>query len=134
MKTVELSFGRMHVHEKDLGELIINDGVEVSTAMTTELTNTLHRHLEQPFRLLVDKRHNYSFTFSAQLALKHIYQQCAVAVLVYSRASGLAVRTAANVADVDTGDYSIFTCRETALNWLNINREVQLGSSTLETC
>ncbi|MFC1588898.1 hypothetical protein ACFL3P_01355 [Pseudomonadota bacterium] len=62
----ELSFAKIIILHKDIAEVIINEGVEMTEEMVDQYHAFLISHLKQPFALLINKINAYTYNFAAQ--------------------------------------------------------------------
>lgn len=118
MKSVELPYGRIEILEKDLAEVIFDDGIELNEQMVDNFHLALATHLKAPYRVLFNKRNNYSYNFAAQRKVGGMPQLRSIAVVVYNRAAEMSARVIAKVSQ-HNGSINIFSCREMALTWLD---------------
>lgn len=114
----ELSFGKIHVLDEHLAEVIVNDGVEMDMAMVNEYHRFLLDHLSPPFSLLINKLNKYSYTFEAQQQIATLPEIKAMAVVAYNRASEMATNTLKDVHRKVSWNLAVFPERAQALNWL----------------
>ncbi|MFD1614922.1 hypothetical protein [Gelatiniphilus marinus] len=118
MKVCNLSFGKIVVLNKNLAEVIVNEGVHFNEAMVDEYHNFLLSNLSKPFALLVNKKHSYSYAFEAQKQISSLSGIQAIAVVVFTSASLMATKTLMNVNRTETSNIKIFQDRDKALLWL----------------
>ncbi len=124
METHELSFGNVIILQKDLAEIIINDGIEVSLKQVIEADEFLVAHLKSPFSLLFNKKYHYSFEFNAQEKLGVVKGLNAVAIVCYSQVNSTLTKALSNVIN-NTEEWNMqdFTNRDDALDWLASEQE-----------
>ncbi len=117
-QTTRLTFGEMTLLEDDLVEVVVDDGIEMDVDMVREYHRTLTSIAKPPFRLLVNKRNRYSYTFEAQLGLVDIPNMGAIAVLSRRLETIRTTRALATLPRVRPWHLRIFQDRRVALMWL----------------
>jgi len=118
MTTHTLSFGTITLLQKDIAEVIINEGVE----MDLEIVETYHQFLlekmPESFSLLINKKNSYTYSFEAQLHLATLTQINSMAVLVYNSISAAATKNLATIPRITPWKIEVFSEREKAMKWL----------------
>ena len=114
----ELPFAKIIVLDKDLAEVLINDGVEMNTEMVAAYHDFLLNHLQAPFSLLVNKVNAYSYDFEAQANLATLEQINAMAVVTYNRISTISTESLASMPRSREWNLRIVSDRGEALAWL----------------
>jgi hemerythrin superfamily protein len=114
----ELPFAKIIVLDKDLAEVLINEGVEMNTEMVAAYHDFLLAHLQAPFSLLVNKVNAYSYDFEAQANLATLEQINAMAVVTYNRISTISTESLASMPRSKEWNLRIFSDRGEALAWL----------------
>jgi hypothetical protein len=114
----ELPFAKIILLNKDLAEVLINDGVEMNTEMVAAYHDFLLAHLQAPFSLLVNKVNAYSYDFEAQANLATLEQINAMAVVTYNRISKISTESLASMPRSREWNLRIFSDRGEALAWL----------------
>lgn len=66
MSSHRLSFGIINILKNNLAEVIVDEGIVMDVVMIDEYHDFLLNTLDAPFALLVNKKHSYTYTFSAQ--------------------------------------------------------------------
>jgi hypothetical protein len=118
MMTHRLSFASITILAPDLAEVIVDQGVDMTGAMVDEYHEFLCSHLNAPFSLLVNKLHDYSYDFSAQVKLAAIPEIDRMAVVAYKRATENVTRLMTKIPRHRQWCLEIFSEREAALAWL----------------
>ena len=80
-----LSFGFINLISDNIAELMIDEGVVMSLEMCEEYDEFLLNYFEGPFAVLVNKIHNYTFTYEASLHVASVENLKAVAVITYDQ-------------------------------------------------
>ena len=114
----ELPFAKIIVLDKDLAEVLIDDGVEMNTAMVAAYHDFLLAHLQAPFSLLINKINAYTYDFEAQGSLATLEQINAMAVVTYNRISMISTESLAAMPRSKEWNLRIFSDRDEALAWL----------------
>jgi len=118
MNKYTLSFCEITLLEKDIAEVIINEGIEINLAMVEEYHALLLNKLVYPFSLLINKKNSYSYTFEAQLQLAALPQINVIAIVTYTKISEISTRNLASLPREIPWRLEMFNDRELALNWL----------------
>jgi len=118
MDSHELPFAKIIVLDKDLAEVLINDGVEMNTEMVAEYHDFLLARLKAPFSLLVNTVNAYSYDFEAQANLVTLEQINAMAVFTYHRISMSSTEALASMPRSKEWNLRIFSDRGEAPAWL----------------
>ena len=66
MSKYKLSFGEIIILKPNLAEVIVDNDVEMDLEMVGEYHEFLLSKLGHPFNLLINKVHQYTYTFEAQ--------------------------------------------------------------------
>ena len=119
-----LSFAKIIVIQKDIAEVVVNEGVEINVVMVDEYHEFLLSHLKAPFSLLINKINSYSYDFEAQMKLATLDEINVMAVVSYSRMTEISTNVLANKTYRETEwNLRIYDNRETALDWLLSEQE-----------
>lgn len=118
MKICNLSFGKIVILNKDLAEVIVDEGVVFDENMVKEYHNFLVDNLEAPFSLIINKKHSYSYTFPAQKKIANLKEIKAMAVVAETSGSVMSTETLINVNGNYKWNIRLFQEREEALHWL----------------
>jgi hypothetical protein len=130
MEVHNLDFARIVLLRDDIAEVIVNQNVEMDSAMIDAYHAFLVGHLRAPFSLLINKINTYSYTFEAQRKLVAIPEINAMAAVVYSQTSQLATEALARQQRGRTWNLRIFYNREEALAWLEAEQEKRRAEPT----
>ena len=128
MTTHILSFGKIILLQSDIAEVIVNDGVEMNLETIEEYHEFLLNKMKQPFSLLINKLHAYSYTFEAQQQLATLSQIHAMAVVSYRKTTETSTSNLIAVPREIQWRIQMFKKRDTALIWLQ-NEQLELVSS-----
>ena len=118
MKSQRLSFAEINLLKDNLAEVIVDEGVEMTSAMVDEYHAYLLDNLTAPFSILVNKLHSYSYDAEAQHKLGNLKEIDRMAVVSYRLSSTTATEQLAELPWNCDWNLQIFTDRETALSWL----------------
>ena len=118
MEETILSFGLIKQHNKQLCEVIIDKGVEMDDAIIDEYHACLNAKYSGPLYLLVNKKNDYTYTFSAQQRLATLPNIKAIAVVVYRRSTEIATQALQNFQREIDWNLKIFHDRHEAIDWL----------------
>ena len=99
-------------------EVRIDEGIEISLAMVTELHRQLLVIMGSSFGVLVDKVHSYSMSFEAQQAVAALPEIVATAALVYNSAGEMATQQVQVMREDQEKPLAIFHDRDGAVKWL----------------
>ena len=113
-----LSFGQITILNPNLAEVIIDNYVEMDLAMVDEYHEFLLTHLEHPFNLLINKIHQYTYTFEAQLNLGTLPEINLMAVVAYNSVTENSTHSLISIPRAMPWNIQIFKERKTALDWL----------------
>ncbi len=118
MSVHNLHFAEINILQKDIGEIIVNEGAVLDKSMVRHLYSFLTSHLQTPFSLLINKQHSYTYDFDAQLALGAWDELNAIGVVAYNSVSKRSTESLALIPRESQWNMQIFPDRESALNWL----------------
>lgn len=82
---IELSFGSINIISTHIAEVIINEGTVMTLEMCEEYDACLEEQFHHPFAILVNKLHNYTYTFEAKLHIASLENLIAIAVVTYNK-------------------------------------------------
>lgn len=125
----ELPFAKIVILEKDLAEVLINEGVEMNAEMVDAYHDFLLTHLQAPFSLLINKINAYTYDFEAQERLATPAQINAMAVVTYNRISAMTTRSLASIPRSRKWNLRIFSDRSAALEWLRSEQDRVTGGT-----
>ncbi len=118
MELHELPFAKIIILREDVAEVIINEGVQMDSAMVDRYHAFLLSHLRAPFSLLINKVNAYTYDFEAQKKLATLEEINVMAVVAYTRVTEIATETLASVPRAVEWKMKIFSDRDSALDWL----------------
>lgn len=118
MKNYKLSFGNITIIEKNIAEVIVNEGVVMDEVMVDEYHDFLLNYLQAPFSLLINKKHSYSYNFAAQKIIVNLKEIKAMAVVVGTNGGLMSTETLINMNENSNWNINLFHKREEALSWL----------------
>ena len=118
MKVCKLSFGEIVILNKNLAEVIVDEGVVLNEVMVDEYHDFLLDNLESPFSLIINKMHSYSYTFPAQKKIANLKEIKAMAVVVHTSGGLMSTETLVNVNGNYKWNIKLFQERESAILWL----------------
>lgn len=125
MTVHELPFSKIILLSDSIAEVIINEGVELDEAMVDQYHEFLLKHLSAPFCLLINKINSYSYSFAAQINLATLKEINAMAIVTYSTAAELATNNLATAVPREVEwNLKMFSNRENALNWLQLEQKI----------
>jgi len=117
METVRLSFCEISFIDPNIVEVVTDEGIEINAESVREYHGFYRTRFDAPFGVLVSKKHEYSYDFSAMLKIGDIENMEAVAVLHFSERS-----KAAHVLNKMPRPHKLnmqhFFDRDKALAWL----------------
>ena len=118
MERFKLSFGEIKILDKNLAEVIVDEGVLFDEVMVDEYHDFLLNSLTPPFFLLINKKHSYTYTFNAQKIIANLKEIKAMAVLLSTHGGEMSTRTLMNINGNYKWNIELFQNRVEALKWL----------------
>lgn len=118
MKTFDLSFGTVTLLRPDLTEVIVNEGVEMDLDMVDEYHMFISEFLADPCATLINKLHQYTYTFEAQMSLSTLDKIKAIAIVVYTETARITTTNLLKLPTHAGQNVKIFSDREAGLRWL----------------
>ena len=118
MQQLELPFADIQILKPNIAEIIVFDGIEVTSNMVRQYQQVLIEQLEHPVGLLINKRNAYTYSFSAQMELGLETEIKATAILVERESSVLVMRSIKDMPDHGQWNMDVFFEREAAIAWL----------------
>lgn len=115
---LDIGFGRIKQIRKDIAEVVINEGVELSERHVEKLHDSLVFHYEAPFSILVHKVNSYSYEFNALTKFGAIPEIERIAVVASSKAAVTAASMLMIAPRESELDLKIFNNKAEALQWL----------------
>lgn len=123
MKTIELPYGKILILQKNIAEVIINEGIVMDETMIDHYHDVLRFNLQAPFSLLINKKYSYSYDFNAQRNLATIKEITAMAVVAYNKMTSMTTQMLEKLPRKEAWNLKIFSDREEALKWLMFEQE-----------
>ena len=118
MSKLKLSFGEIIILKPNLAEVIIDSDVVIDLEMVDEFHELLLTNLEQPFNLLINKVHQYSYTFEAQHQIGTLEQINLMAVVAYNSVTESSTACLLLIPRAIPWNMQVFKDLKSALNWL----------------
>ena len=118
MSIHKLSFGEITILKPNLAEVIIDSDVVMDLEMVGEYHQFLLTHLKHPFNLLINKIHQYTYTFEAQQHLAALPQINSMAVIAYNSVTEKSTKCLFLIPRTIPWNIQVFKERKTALDWL----------------
>ena len=118
MSIAKLSFGKIIILKPNLAEVIIDSDVVIDLKMVGEYHEVLLANLEQPFNLLINKVHQYSYTFEAQHQIGTLEQINSMAVVAYNSVTESSTACLFLIPRDIPWNIKLFKDRKSALAWL----------------
>lgn len=118
MKSYKLSFGEIIVHNVNLAEVIVNEGIIMGLSHVAEYHDFLQSKLVAPFSILVNKKNQYSYDFNAQRVIGDIKGLHKFAALVTGVGGVMSTETLIDINKNNEWNIKLFREREAALGWL----------------
>lgn len=127
MKSLRLSFATIHVLEKNLAEVIIDEGIIMDEIMVDEYHDFLLTNLSAPFSLIINKQNRYSYTFEAQKMICNLKAIHLIAVIVNSAGALMATEMLIKLNEHNNWKIEVFKDKEAALKWISSNTTSSLN-------
>ncbi|WP_100610767.1 hypothetical protein [Confluentibacter lentus] len=118
MKSYRLSFATISILEKNLAEVIIDEGVIMDEIMVDAYHDFLLSNLSAPFSLLINKKNCYSYTFEAQKTICNLKEIHLIAVVVTTNGGLLSTQTLIKLNENSNWNIELFQERDLALEWI----------------
>ena len=118
MNNKTLTFADINILREDIAEVIVHEGIELSSSMVDEYHQYLQTHLKAPFSLLINKINSYTYSFEAQTKLATIDEIHVMAVVTYNNKARLSTSNLHNIFHEDQWNLKFFHNCEEAFDWL----------------
>ncbi|WP_100616185.1 hypothetical protein [Confluentibacter citreus] len=118
MKSYRLSFATILLLEKNLAEVIIDEGTIMDEIMVDEYHDFLLNNLSAPFSLIINKKHCYSYTFEAQKTICNLKEIHLIAVVVTTNGALMSTQTLIKINEKNNWNIELFQERDLALEWI----------------
>ena len=89
MESFKLTFAEIIKHDPYLAEVIVNEGVVITTNLVKEFHQWINDNLDNPTYLLINRLNSYSYTVTSQRQMGNLDQIKSVAVVSYNEKSRL---------------------------------------------
>lgn len=122
MQIFEISFAKIIKLEEDLAEVIVNEGVDFDMDMVHEYHTWIQENMKHPCYMMINRINTYAYGFEVMQTLGTIEEIKAIAMVVYTRASEVAVAALREFPKERPWHSRIFNSRDGALQWLNNER------------
>ena len=129
MELYELSFVKLIKIRDDLVEVIVNDGIEYDEKMLGVYHGWLLKNMAHPCYVMVNKINDYTYTFDVQRAIGGLSEIGAIAQVVYSRGSEIAMESLLEISEKMPEKTRIFYNRDDALAWLDERKRQDMAKS-----
>ncbi|WNC72738.1 hypothetical protein RGQ13_01790 [Thalassotalea psychrophila] len=118
----DLSFGTIGIISENIAEVIVNEGTIMTLEMCEEYDAFLEEQFPHPFAILVNKLHNYSYTFEAKLHIASLENLRAIASVTYNEHGAQETKKLVKRRAADNWNLKEFSGlqmgRHKALEWL----------------
>lgn len=114
----DLAIGRVIRLEDDLAEVIPREDLLITKAMVEEYMAFLDANFSIPYRVMVNRKHSYTYEFDAQELVNDMANVKATAVVIYNKAAQLATESMAMFPRDSEWNMQTFSDREEALAWI----------------
>ncbi|PKQ43643.1 hypothetical protein [Confluentibacter flavum] len=118
MKSYRLSFATISILEKNLAEVIIDEGIVMDEIMIDEYHDFLLSNLSAPFSLIINKKNCYSYTFEAQKTICNLKEIHLIAVVVTTNGALMSTQTLIKINENNNWNIELFKERDLALEWI----------------
>ncbi|TPH15664.1 STAS/SEC14 domain-containing protein [Litorilituus lipolyticus] len=118
MEVHQVSFATIKVLKPNLGEVIVNEGVEVNTVMVTEMHQKFVEIFASSFSLLINKKHAYSTQLDALIKFGELSAIDKIAIYAPNQLAKLSADFSATIPSSAKLNIEVFTQRDDALSWL----------------
>ncbi|MDP7593712.1 MAG: STAS/SEC14 domain-containing protein [Litorilituus sp.] len=118
MEFFQISFAKVYLLAADLGEIVVDEGVDISVAMVDEIHQCFNAIFSGSFSLLVNKRNSYSTELEALIKFGTHTGIDKIAVFAPNKLAKLSADFAADIPSSEQLNILVFTSREEALAWL----------------
>jgi|GEM_PF-1594295 len=122
MKITTFDFGTFeHVDERIL-VIVINEGVVIDGELSRKLVGFIDEQLSQPSVLVIDRRHDYSYSGTGMVTLKdsNLPNVAATGIVAYTSISERVADTQVNVMNaLGRSNLNVFSSLDHALSWAN---------------
>jgi hypothetical protein len=117
VNSVRFNGGVIHFPDENFAEIIVDEGVEVQSNTLREVNELLSSSKNSPKKLLVNKVHNYSYSFECQFQLL-IPSAELIAVVIYEDSSKKIMESVLTAFSYSPEKIKIFSSYGQAKKWL----------------
>lgn len=121
MTTHRVSFAQIQALTTTLGEIIVDQGVDIDIDMVREIHQALTEIFPQSFSLLINKKNAYSTQLDALILFGQLETINKIAVFAPNSLAKLSADFAATIPSSAELDIEVFTDKSDALAWLKQN-------------
>lgn len=118
MKTTNLRSGKIITLTDKISEIVIDQGVEMNDDLVEEMHDYFVGHKQETTGLLVNKKNEYAYTFSAQAKIGDLPHIKAIAIICYRQSSRITSELIAKLPRKHPWNFKIFDNYEDGLEWL----------------
>jgi len=118
MEVHSISFGIIQLIQDDIGEVIVNEGVDIDINMVNEIHQKFLDVFEQPFSLLINKKNAYSTQLDALIKFGELSAINKIAIYAPNQLAKLSADFSASIPSSALLNIDVFTDRDAALAWL----------------
>lgn len=119
MELHRFSFGNLIVLSNNLGEVIVDEGVDVNVAMVNEIHAVFLSNFSASFSLLINKTNSYSSQLEALVMFGELSQIDKIAVFAPNKMAKLSADFSATIPSSQKLNIEVFTDRDQAMSWLS---------------
>ena len=117
-----LSFADLNLLSEHIVEIVVDAGIDFSLEMMEEYDRFLASHFNDEFGVLVNRVHQYSYSYEVQLSIASDEKLKAIAVVNYSQQSKESTSRIKNLRSIDGWNLAEFSSEdlgwENAFSWL----------------
>ena len=118
MQNTKLSFCDIKAIAPHVCEVTVYHAVEIDDDMVDEYHGFLTKHQDETKGLLINKKNDYTYTFSAQTRLLDLPHVKAIAVVVYRQSSRIITELISRTPRRNPWNLKIFDDYDEAVDWL----------------
>jgi len=118
MEVHQVSFATIKVLNPNLGEVIVDEGVEVNVNMVTEIHEKFIAIFQSSFSLLINKKNAYSTQLDALIKFGDLSAIDKIAIYAPNQLAKMSADFSATIPSSANLNIEVFTERDAALAWL----------------
>lgn len=118
MELYELSFCKIDVLQKDIAEVIVNEGIDIDMEMVDEIHHCFLSIFTHSFSLLINKKNSYSTQLDALIKFGTLKAINKIAIFAPNKMAKLSADFSADIPSSAVLNIQVFTDRDEALTWL----------------